>query len=264
MSLDDLAAAAWADDASPGNSPKLSEQDIWGAPRLQRGDEAEDAGLQQEVPLGIVAETPSSEKDVWNSGEGEAAVSLSTDITPEPSQEATSDTDNPRNSKNESGIPGNTAPAPLEDAKSVAIPAARESGVAIAEPTTQIPAVNNENEDEDEGFDNFDDQPFATPSSAFPAAGPPCDDEKTALESNQDDFGDFGDFEDFDDAAVQNPGADAFGSESRDVVGLGGEFTDEPEESVWDDPDRPPPLVSAFPLFRAIDKITTIPSSASF
>lgn len=240
MSLDDLGSSAWADAASPGNSPKLSDRDIWGVVKQPQQRTSVDENGPHEVP--VEEETPIKEKDPWtqmDSGKagnkGESAVAPEADLSESTQTLKLQETDDKLAQTEEQNLRHAIVPD-IESPAEIAIDPIPD----VPAPTTNPePAFD---EEDDDGFGDFDSpQSFASTSAqAVPADGstsmpPPADD----------DFGDFGDFEDFDaePAAGTSAVPSAFGVSASN--GLAGEFTEEPEESVWEDPNRPPPLVSS-------------------
>lgn len=239
MSLDDLGSSAWADAASPGNSPKLSDRDIWGIPNQPDGRTGVDEKDHQQVP--VEGETPVEERDVWtqvDSGKGAKEEASSANAEEDLSHSTQTlnlqETDGQHEKREEVNLKDHMIPENGTSNEVASQPIPKPDTVAPAIPEPGIGA------EDDDGFGDFDSQPMASTSiQTAPTDGtsqlpPPADD----------DFGDFGDFEDFDaePAAGSTEFQPAFGVMPSN--GMAGEFTEEPEESVWDDPNRPPPLVS--------------------
>jgi hypothetical protein len=241
MSLDDLGSSAWADAASPGNSPKLSDRDIWGVLKQPQERTSVDENDRHEVP--VEGETPIEEKDPWtqmdsgNTGsKGESGMASEADLSESTQTLKMQETDDKLEQTEEQNLRNETIPdseSPSEIALEP-IPNTLPAATSIPEPAFD--------EEDDDGFGDFDSpQPFASTSAPVE----PIDGSNALPPPADDDFGDFGDFEDFDAEPIAGTSEvpSAFGVSSSNGMAAG--FTEEPEESVWEDPNRPPPLVSS-------------------
>lgn len=245
MSLDDLGSSAWADAASPGNSPKLSDRDIWGIPNQPHERTSVDEKDNQQLP--VDGETPIEGRDVWtqmDSGKGanEEASSVNAEADPLHSTQTPNlqEADGQHEEREEGDLIHHTVPE-SEPSDEVAIEPL--SNPHTAAPTIPEPGLDAE---DDDGFGDFDSEPMASTSTQTA----PTDRTSQLPPPADDDFGDFGDFADFDaePAAGSTEFQPAFGAMPSNS--MAGDFTEEPEESVWDDPNRPPPLVR-HPAFYA-------------
>ncbi|KAJ9097646.1 hypothetical protein QFC21_004682 [Naganishia friedmannii] len=287
--MDDIAAAAWGDDNSPGHSPTLNERDIWGAPERPALQERDEAAGRVGGDTMLHVDEEEQGVDVWA-----VPSEKEEDTVASPKTSTTNDTPMEEPSTTSPNI--NTAAAVSSLAtESETSPKGEEAG---ATPLSVLTSADNTSThfqtEEEDSFADFEDEPFptlatvASSSSALPVPASTSEafrnnnsnHEKEqadgftnpstaapAAAAGADDFADFGDFEDFDDddqdgggvrpAAAfpssehQNPAvlSDGFGASETGVItsgfGGGGEFTEEPLD-VWDDPDRPAPLVSPF------------------
>ncbi|GHJ88614.1 hypothetical protein NliqN6_5016 [Naganishia liquefaciens] len=256
MSLDDLGSSAWADAASPGNSPKLSDRDIWGIPNQPQQRTIVDEKDGQDI---LASGNKLAEEEVaWTqsdsgkvSHEEESSSNAESDLAVSTQSANLQESNGPLEESEEKVLERDTLPE--HESPNQVSPEPIPNHLT-ASPRIPEPAFD---EEEDDGFGDFDSpQPLATaqtePKGGTGSFAPPADD----------DFGDFGDFEDFDAAppAETTESQSAFGVLPSDGT-LGG-FTDEPEESVWDDPNRPPPLKSLnlepFPPADLQDQISTL------
>lgn len=240
MSLDDLGSSAWADAASPGNSPKLSDRDIWGVPNQPQERTSDDGMDRQEVP--VEGETPVEERDAWTQldngkprNEGESGIDAQADLSQSTHTLKLQQTDDQLEITEEQNVQNETTPETTSPAEVALepIPDTYPASAAIPEPAFD--------DGDDDGFGDFDSpQPLASTSAQAVLPG----DASSLPPPTDDDFGDFGDFEDFDaePAAGTSDTPSAFGVLPSNGMIRG--FTEEPEESVWEDPNRPPPLVS--------------------